>query len=85
VNLTGEKIKEVGYRDVNRLRISDEWGPELIEGMQNSAQAMHPHVREILKTLQLTQTGLPEDYPRIGIINFDGRSDSPSGEFPPGA
>jgi hypothetical protein len=34
--LTGEKIEEVAYRDINRLRISDDWGPELIEGMQNS-------------------------------------------------
>lgn len=124
--LTGEKIEEVAYRDINRLRISDNWGPELIDGMQNSAvlvctlsphylrslpcgrevglfrerlaqlngqpggdkhrivpvfwvdepychQAMHPHVKEFLKTLQLTQKGLPEDYPRVGIMNFYGQ------------
>lgn len=124
--LTGEKIEEVSYRDTNRLRISDDWGAELIEGMQNSAvlvcvlsphylrslpcgrevglfrerlaqlngqpggdkhrivpvfwvdelrchAAMHPHVKEFLETLQLTQRGLPEDYPRVGIMNLYGQ------------
>jgi hypothetical protein len=123
--LTGENIEEVAYRDIKRLRISDDWGSELIEAMQNSAvlvcvlsphylkslpcgrevglfherlaqlkgqpgsdkhrivpvfwvdqpychQAMHPHVKEFLETLQLTQEGLPEDYPLVGIMNSYG-------------
>src|SRR5271166_107153 len=123
--LTGEAIKEVGTRDVDFLRTSDNWGPDLVARMQDSAvlvcvlsphylkslpcgrelglfrerlvqldgqlggdkqrilpvfwvdepychQAMLPHVKEFLKTLQLTEKGLPEDYPKVGIINFYG-------------
>ncbi len=35
--LVGEPVSEVAYRDTDRLRISDNWGPELITGMQDSA------------------------------------------------
>src|SRR5262249_17197757 len=44
--LTGERIEDIAYRDVNRLRMSDEWAPELIEGMQESAvlvSVLSPH------------------------------------------
>ena len=31
---------------------------------------MEPHVREFLKTLQLTEKGFPEDYLRTGLHHF---------------
>ena len=129
--LVGEAVSEVAYRDTDKLRISDNWGPELITGMQDSAvlvcvlsphylrslpcgrevglfrerlaqlngqpgaekhrilpvfwidepycdQAMHPHVREFLRALQLTEKGLPDAYPRVGIINFYGEKNDGS-------
>ena len=124
-NVTGEKVDAVGYRDIDRLRLAESWGQELIKGMQDSAvlvcivsphylqslacgrevglfreriarlegqlggdkhriipvfwigelychQHMHPHVKEFLKALQLTQKGLPEGYPRVGILDYYG-------------
>jgi hypothetical protein len=124
-----EKIDDVCCQDVERLHISDEWGSELLDGMQDSAvlvcivsphylkslpcgrelglfrerlaqlnapprekknriipifwvdelschQAMLPHVKEFLQPIQLTQKGLPDDYPRVGLFDFYGQQDN---------
>jgi TIR domain len=124
----GERIEEVGYRDVDRLRISDDWGPDLIAGMQDSAvllcvisphylkslpcgrefglfqerlalsegppkerknrvlpvfwigepschHAMLPHVKDFVRSMQLMQKGLPNDYPLVGLSDFYGQQD----------
>ncbi len=39
---------------------------------------MLPHVREFLRALQLTEKGLPDGYPRVGIINFYGEKNDGS-------
>ena len=35
--LAGERAEDVGFADLNRLRVSDGWGPALVDGLQDSA------------------------------------------------
>ena len=37
---------------------------------------MYDHVKKFVADLQLTEKGLPEDYPRIGVLHFYGRGDA---------
>ena len=70
--VTGEKIEEVCCQDIERLHISDEWGPELIDGMQDSAVMVCVVSPHYLKSLPCgRELGLFRE--RLALLNDQAR------------